>query len=338
MDYRFGFLEERFRYRVLSFFAGLRNRPIRVFSILFAIVGWQLFDDLPRACAQQIGLSETASRSAPIVGGFDRFGRHDEISDVLSGMLLISELNCTACHATKQKRLQPKSGPSLTGVGLRLRREWLIQYLADPRSTKPGTTMPDVIASVADSQRASVVNALAAFLATQQRPFPEVKAGGATPVIHQFWNHGDEARGAKLYHSIGCVACHAPDEAYETVETKPSAVDDLLETLDPEEIEELGLASLARRVESIPHSDLPNKYSARSLTMFLLDPHSIRPSARMPSLRLSPAEAADIAAYLLQGDRSQRELLPSASSADLIQRGKHFSSSFSVLPATKHRM
>lgn len=135
-------------------------------------------------------------------------------------------------------------------------------------------------------------------------PFAEIKAGGATPVLHEFWNRGDVARGGELYHTVGCVACHDPDTDYETAESKPSAIDELLEQLDPDQIAELGLASEARRVESVPHGDLSEKYTRRSLTMMLLNPAKSRPSARMPSLRLSPDEAADIAAYLLREQES----------------------------------
>jgi mono/diheme cytochrome c family protein len=238
---------------------------------------------------------------SPFVAGFDRFGRHGEISPQHAGALLVSELNCTACHASDDPWLAPKGGPRLTGAGLRLRPEWIREYLRAPHVAKPGTTMPDVLAGLPEDRRESAIEALVAFLGTQRETFPELKAGGASPVVHEFWRRGDAERGAKLYHTVGCVACHAADPDYETLESKPSAIDALLEQLDPEEIADLGLASEARGVNSIPHSDLERKYSLRSLTMMLLDPTRTRPNARMPSLRLSPGEAADLAAYLLQG-------------------------------------
>ena len=44
---------------------------------------------------------------------------------------------------------------------------------------------------------------------------------------------------------------------------------------------------------------LESKYDRRSLTFFLMDPLRIRPSGRMPRLKLSTEESADLAAYLL---------------------------------------
>ena len=49
--------------------------------------------------------------AAAFVSGFERFARYDEISNTEAGSLLISELNCTACHANDDPWLQPKGGP-----------------------------------------------------------------------------------------------------------------------------------------------------------------------------------------------------------------------------------
>ncbi|MCA9074943.1 MAG: c-type cytochrome [Planctomycetaceae bacterium] len=236
---------------------------------------------------------------SPFVIGFERFGKHGELPELQAGSLLIGELSCVNCHHSKDDWLQPKRGPRLNGVGNRLQQEWLRRYLSDPQVVKPGTTMPDVLSSLTVDQRAEAIDALVAFLSTQQQPFAVLKADGIAPVIHEFWKRGNRERGAEWYHSIGCVACHEPDADYETDEAKPSAIDELLEELDEEQIAELGLSAAARRVESIPHGDLPSKYTLRSLTMMLLDPSIVRPNSRMPSLRLTPQEAADIAAYLL---------------------------------------
>lgn len=249
---------------------------------------------------------DSDSIAAPMVSGFDRFARHDELSPTLAGSLLISELSCVSCHASDDQWLKPKRGPRLTGAGNRLQPTWLKQYLANPAAMKPETTMPHVLSQLPESQRGEAIDALVAFLGSQQQPFAVIKAGGALPVVHEFWKRGDADRGNKLYHTVGCVACHDPDPDYETVESKPSAIDELIEQLDPEEIADLGLASEARRVDSVPHGDLVSKYSLRSLTMMLLDPTKTRPSARMPSLRLSPLEAADIAAHLLRDQTTKQ--------------------------------
>lgn len=57
------------------------------------------------------------------------------------------------------------------------------------------------------------------------------------------------------------------------------------------------------------HGDTPlgveEKYTLGSLTAFLLDPHRIRPSARMPAMALDRNEAQDLAGFLLGIDPEQ---------------------------------
>lgn len=246
-------------------------------------------------------------KSAPFVAGFERFVRHQEIDAVSGGQLLLSELSCTACHEAASNDdgsvdLKPKLGPDLQGVGNRIASAWMIRFLSSPQIAKPGTTMPDMLAGLPDKERQPATQALAAFLSTLQQPYPEIKGTGANPVPHEFWKLGDAEQGRQLYHRVGCVSCHEVDPNYETVETKPTPLDQLLEQLDEDELKDLGLAAAARRVKSVPHGDLPAKYSRQSLTFFLLDPHRTRPSGRMPNLKLGVVEAADIAAWLLRDD------------------------------------
>ena len=258
------------------------------------------------ACFVLLALSRTIQAAdAPFVAAFDRFARHGEIAERAAGRLLLAELSCTACHASEDSQLAPKGGPLLDGVGNRLHPQWLKRFLLHPTATKPGTTMPDILAGVPNETKPAVVDALAAFLSSQPASYPEIRATGANPVLFEFWKQGDAEQGKQLYHQIGCVACHAADGDYEVVEVKPSPIDQLLAQLDPEEIAELGLASAARRVESVPHGNLAAKYTYESLTHFLLKPEATRPAGRMPNFSLTAMDAAHIAAYLL--DRNETE-------------------------------
>ncbi|MEZ6089190.1 MAG: c-type cytochrome [Pirellulaceae bacterium] len=270
------------------------------------------------------------TETRPFVPGFERFGIHEDIDESAAGRLLMTELSCVACHPADASELSPKRGPSLDGVGSRVQRAYLHRFLSDPHAVKPGTTMPNVLASLPQEQRQSAIESLVAYLASLTANFPNIKGSGANPVPYQFWLHGDEESGRHLYHKIGCVACHAAEDAYPTIETQASPLDAILEQLDPEQLEELGLSSAARRVPSVPLGDLREKYTKESLTHFLLAPEKVRPAGRMPNLKLLVVEAADLAAYLLSesetknGDRG-REESPVASSKDLITQGReHF--------------
>ncbi len=240
---------------------------------------------------------DCAFAEGPFVAGFERFGRHGEIDLLTAGRLLLRELSCTSCHQSEDAHLRAKGGPSLEGVSLRLNRIWVEKYIAEPHSIKPGTTMPDVLGSRPANERASIARALAAFLSTQNRSPTEVRGSGLLPVPNEFWNKGDAIRGKLLYHQVGCVACHDADK--ELAVESSSAIDQWIEDLDADEIAKLGLSSAARAVPSVPLGDLKSKYTVAGLTHFLLDPTQFRPAGRMPALKLSPVESADIASYLL---------------------------------------
>jgi mono/diheme cytochrome c family protein len=181
----------------------------------------------------------------------------------LAGRVLLGELNCTACHAaTKQQAswLSPKTGPRLTGIGTRVTGEWLQRYLAAPHATMPGTSMPDVLDLRAPAERAAGAEALTHYLLS---PAPVTFTRVTT-------DRAAAARGERLYHRVGCVACHAPQNpAADTTAVSP----------------------LPRIVE---------KWSFDGLRQFLRDPLASRPSGRMPAMPLSDIEAADVAHYLLR--------------------------------------
>ena len=257
--------------------------------------------------------------TSPFVAAFDRFGRHEEIDMELAGQVLVTELGCASCHTTKAPSLKPKVGPRLDGVGNRFSERWLRDYLDAPHKAKPGTSMPDLMHGMRQPERDATVDALVAFLSTQQNPVAEIKAGGLVPVTFEFWKKGDAANGKKLYHSIGCVACHAADADFAIDTPAESAIDRMLEELDPEELADMGLAAAARRVRSVPLGNIAAKYTRSALAHFLVEPHRYRPASRMPNLKLLPSEAADITEYLL--DDSAAESMKPNQDVALVGKG-----------------
>ncbi len=177
------------------------------------------------------------------------------------GLELISTSNCTACHAASAASgawLFPKPGPRLTEVASHARPAWLTQFLTSPQAAKPGTTMPDLLRG--DTAKAE---ALTHFLLSTQPP--------ANPPLLP--DKAAAARGESLYHRIGCVACHAPQNG-----TAPPA-------------------------GSVPLPPMEEKWTFDGLRRFLLDPLATRPSGRMPAMGLTDKESSDIAHYLLRGTR-----------------------------------
>ena len=88
--------------------------------------------------------------------------------------------------------------PLLDTVCSRVQSQYLLKFLADPQATKPGTTMPNVLAGLSEVERRNVVDSLVHFLATTGHV---VRANPSRHAVN---------RGEALFHSIGCVACHDP--------------------------------------------------------------------------------------------------------------------------------
>lgn len=184
----------------------------------------------------------------------------------VDGLILLGEWNCVACHAPSAKAaawLTPKTPPRLADLGSRASATWLQRYLVSPHEALPGTSMPDVLHGIPEAERAVVAEALTHYLLSlSPSDFRRVLPDRAAV-----------ARGDALYHRIGCVACHAPQDASTNTMTA---------------------VSLPRMAE---------KWSFDGLRRFLLDPLAIRPSGRMPAMNLTDREAADLAHFLLRETR-----------------------------------
>ncbi len=176
-------------------------------------------------------------------------------------MELISNRNCTACHTGSEAQsawLTPAAAPRLEKIGHQASAEWLQRFLASPETVKPGTSMPNLLRG--DSGQAEL---LTHYLLSKSPPAP--------PAV--FPDKAAAARGESLYHRIGCVACHDPQNG-----SPPPA-------------------------DSVPLPRMEEKWAFDGLRKFLMDPLAIRPSGRMPSLNLTSAEAADLSHYLLRGTK-----------------------------------
>ena len=200
----------------------------------------------------------------PRVPGFERFfSMHGNTqssanNDVLGGRLLIAQLGCAACHRTDDVALQPKPAPVLSQVGARIRLDHLVGFVGSPHTTKSGTTMPDLMHGLSDEVRAQKVAELVSWLASTGR------------LNDRSGDSSAQARGDKLYHSIGCVACHGE----RTSENNSDAT-------------------------SVALGNLTAKYTLDSLSKFLMNPHVVRSSGLMPKLANTLTEARDLSVYLL---------------------------------------
>ena len=233
------------------------------------------------ACDDAGGDFHDAVSAPPVVLGLSN--KHP-LSESQVGELLLDELRCGACHSRKDASLSlERAAPDLSDVGSRVAPEFLRRFIASPSASHSGTTMPDLLSAESADQRDKIAEAITQFLIAQSpRKFQR-----------QAIDEHDASVGKALFHTIGCIACHSPRD-------------------------ESGKETTHEGVVELGH--IPAKYSLASLAEFLFQPMHVRPSGRMPDMKLTPAEAKAIASYLLgKADAATAPLPPDA---NLVALGK----------------
>jgi cytochrome c1 len=203
------------------------------------------------------------------------------------------EAHCVACHqdiaagrfqapAAAMKRWNEhlvllREVPSLEALGDRVRGGWIRGFLLDPRDIRPRlhATMPRL--PLGPEQAADI----AAYLTRDRRALPPVSLEGASA-----------ARGRALYEAKGCGTCHAFTGVAGVTAVAP---------VRPGEKETRAVGALAPDLRVAR-----DRMEPESLVAWLLDPAAIKPGTPMPRLPMSPAEARDLAAFVLTAPLSPR--------------------------------
>ena len=205
---------------------------------------------------------------------------------------------------------QKKVGPNLKDVRLKLRKEWIPEWLRDPQSFRPGTKMPTfwylsgqpghvVPPGTQDEER----RAISAYL------WQSAYEGQMPPQPR-----GDPAKGKELFDTRGCLACHSVGEGQQRVGGEFAAnltrlgqkanYDYVVRWVHnprerwapycPKEKKDLTPEDYARHnkpfvFDTVRHSRCPNdgaELQVQNMTV-------------MPNFRLSDQDARDIATYLV---------------------------------------
>ncbi len=203
------------------------------------------------------------------------------------GKKLFVEAGCWGCHPTEGYNDLPKRGPTLTSLVSKTTPGWLQTWISYPRGWRPYTRMPNYWPGAVDAGsvprpagetaeqtlarhggvRAEEVAQIAAYLWVTSRPSTLVQPPARA---------GSPQKGKALFDAVGCRACHAPEEG-----------------------------SAARRSEASDTRDYaPNlwnvadKASPEWLYAWIKNPRALWIDTKMPDLRLTDEEAADVTAYL----------------------------------------
>ena len=232
-------------------------------------------------------LHAASSCAEPLIVGFDRF--HSQQPTAEGGRLLFNELGCANCHGG-ETGLPARRGPDLVGVTQRAQAEWLRKFLANPSAAREGTAMPHLL-SQDDS------DAVMHYLGTLKP-----KAVAKPKVLR----HVNAVRGGELFHTMGCVACHAPGKDFTPPDGMPKAAD------------------FTHRSVAFPN--LAEKHVLSSLAEFIRDPLKVRADGRMPRIAMDEQDSVDIAGWLLNYEGSDGQIAPKippfTSDKALAERGR----------------
>lgn len=190
------------------------------------------------------------------------------------GRQLISKFGCFGCHLIDYPAYRdlPRPGPSLNNVAAKTTEGWAYKWIEAPREFRSSTWMPhfffqdNVVGELNEARQRAEIASIVRFLWSRsgQADYAEAPAGNAE-------------RGRELFETIGCTGCHLLDAE--------ATRDDFFPQIN--------------RLHGPNLISTGSKVSSGWLFAWLKDPKQYNPDTRMPSLRLTDREAADITAYLM---------------------------------------
>jgi len=221
-------------------------------------------------------------------------------SKLVAGQRMIRDNQCYACHEIKGYESLPKKAPQLNALDRKTTPEWTFDWLRDPWRFRPTTKMPNFL--LPDSEAAAIT----AFLFRLAKSSDYQHATASVPA-------GNSRKGGQLMAEIGCYGCHPTEGMYKDG-------DPALELIAQE-------AKSSRWRHGPDLTKIGSKTDVAWIYDWIRNPKHYWEGSRMPSLRLTETEAADVTAFLMshREDESARVRMPSSfnlESDDLANQGE----------------
>ncbi len=220
------------------------------------------------------------------------------------GRQLFRQLNCTGCHLLQGFENNPDQGPQLDDISAKVKPEWLLRWLRQPRGWRAKTSMPNLWPRPLDpasklpyaegspeyakwqKERTEETIAVAAYLwEKSEDPGSRPGAGGTAskPLREKIAGVANVPGasvelGQEVFESYGCQGCHAVTEGAELPAEWRGRERDLAPTL----------------------SNLKDKIANEDwIAHWVKNPNAYWHGTAMPNLRLTEVEAASVAKYLI---------------------------------------
>lgn len=254
------------------------------------------------------------------------------------GRQLFVQVGCINCHNVEQLEGSPRVGPSLTHMASKLSREFAQKWIYFPQKFRPSTRMPHFFGQENNDESAvnqydphpefrteTEVAAITQYLLSVSKSWKPIEKPEGV--------EGNVDSGRELFASLGCQGCHSnvalngeewitedliaregldqetakyrylgmtyEDRVHYAMEHFPAEMDSFLrpEAILPDGDGEYKAPYFSRFAPEL--SGIGSKVNFEWLYSWLIEPTHYSADTKMPSLRLSPQEAADVASYLL---------------------------------------
>lgn len=219
------------------------------------------------------------------------------------GRRLVGEIGCQGCHPFDALKDFPRIGPTLTDLKKKTTPAFLAAWISYPKSFRPRTKMPNFWPEALNpdrtlkqgspeaAQREEEVRGIVAYL------WKNAEGSELPPVPVK----GDAERGKRVVQVVGCRGCHTFVPSDKLCSPEQIAAGKSRGTAqDSGECEVARTLSGSEARDFAPNlSNIGYKAKDRWLFAWVKNPSAMWPLTRMPNLRLSDQEAADVVAYLV---------------------------------------
>jgi len=237
-------------------------------------------------------------QSQPIVDGGDKLAM---------GLNLISTSGCNNCHHIESYPKENNAGPPLTNLDKKLDKEWVSKWIKNPQSFRYNTWMPHFFEQENNSSPEMIRRNNSEIYAMTEYFFPN----GSHVMNNSSTFIGDYESGEKLFNAVGCMGCHQVKDEKEENLTFDNLPYELYMSKFGYESEEITRYELLKN-QGPNLIGIGSKSDAEWIYNWIKNPSEYYPDTRMPDLRLSHEEAADITAYLLTLKNDDFTKLPSS--------------------------
>jgi mono/diheme cytochrome c family protein len=193
------------------------------------------------------------------------------------GRKLFGESRCISCHTVEGRG--NGSAAELSGIGSKLSRRWLHDFLADTHSFQPDSVMPQY-----DFDRGQLLDLSTYLMEEMIDPAAPVAASAFRPAANRI------AEGEEIYQKYGCAGCHHLAGRKDAPPTGP-------------ELSGIG-SKPAALLDYGVRGDLPRRLPDW-LAAKVSHPRSFRSGLRMPEFGFTPEEVEALVTALLSYDAAE---------------------------------